>query len=192
LFLTPEPYVEEEQTDNDIPLTIDVARPMPILNIEKSDDDKKAQSLVDQFGTYDHKLELASYKYPTLDLLENYGSNKIPVNTDELEANKNKIVETLNHYNIEIDKIKATIGPTVYPVRNYPRAGRADLQDQKPGGRYRAEPCGPRHPYYCADAGQGYHWYRGAKPAPRNGIDALYPGYRKMAEYRYGPAHRTW
>ncbi|MBD1367062.1 DNA translocase FtsK 4TM domain-containing protein [Mucilaginibacter sp. ZT4R22] len=123
VVLTPEPYVEEEQPDNDIPLTIDVARPMPILNIEKSDDDKKAQSLVDQFGTYDHTLELASYKYPTLDLLENYGSNKIPVNTDELEANKNKIVETLNHYNIEIDKIKATIGPTVTLYEIIPAPG---------------------------------------------------------------------
>jgi S-DNA-T family DNA segregation ATPase FtsK/SpoIIIE len=123
VVLTPEPYVEEEQADNEIPLTIDVARPMPILNIEKSDDDKKAQSLVDQFGTYDHKLELASYKYPTLDLLENYGSNKIPVNTDELEANKNKIVETLNHYNIEIDKIKATIGPTVTLYEIIPAPG---------------------------------------------------------------------
>jgi S-DNA-T family DNA segregation ATPase FtsK/SpoIIIE len=123
VVLTPEPYVAEEQPDNDIPLTIDVARPMPILNIEKSDDDKKAQSLVDQFGTYDHTLELASYKYPTLDLLENYGSNKIPVNTDELEANKNKIVETLNHYNIEIDKIKATIGPTVTLYEIIPAPG---------------------------------------------------------------------
>jgi S-DNA-T family DNA segregation ATPase FtsK/SpoIIIE len=123
VVLSPEPYVEEEQADNEIPLTIDVARPMPILNIEKSDDDKKAQSLVDQFGTYDHKLELASYKYPTLDLLENYGSNKIPVNTDELEANKNKIVETLNHYNIEIDKIKATIGPTVTLYEIIPAPG---------------------------------------------------------------------
>jgi S-DNA-T family DNA segregation ATPase FtsK/SpoIIIE len=123
LVLTPEPYAPSEpEEDNEIPLTIDVVRPTPVLNIEKSDDDK-AQSLVDQFGTYDHKLELASYKYPTLDLLENYGSNKIPVNSDELEANKNKIVETLNHYNIEIDKIKATIGPTVTLYEIIPAPG---------------------------------------------------------------------
>ncbi|MEO7213615.1 DNA translocase FtsK 4TM domain-containing protein [Mucilaginibacter sp.] len=123
LVLTPTSYTPSEpEEDNEIPLTIDVVRPTPILNIEKSDDDK-AQSLVDQFGTYDHKLELASYKYPTLDLLENYGSNKIPVNSDELEANKNKIVETLNHYNIEIDKIKATIGPTVTLYEIIPAPG---------------------------------------------------------------------
>jgi len=53
----------------------------------------KAKSLVDQFGTYDHKLELASYKYPTLDLLENYGSNKITVNSEELEATKTKLLK---------------------------------------------------------------------------------------------------
>jgi len=109
-------------TDEDIPLTVETDRPSPVLNIEK-DDDNKAKSLVDQFGTYDHTLELASYKYPPLDLLENYGSNKITVNSEELEANKNKIVETLNHYNIEIDKIKATIGPTVTLYEIIPAPG---------------------------------------------------------------------
>jgi S-DNA-T family DNA segregation ATPase FtsK/SpoIIIE len=123
LTLTPTYVPDEAEDTGEIPLTIDVVRPTPVLNIEKSDDDKKAQSLVDQFGTYDHTLELASYKYPTLDLLENYGSNKIPVNSDELEANKNKIVETLNHYNIEIDKIKATIGPTVTLYEIIPAPG---------------------------------------------------------------------
>ena len=63
----------------------------------------KANELVEQFGTYDPTLDLASYKKPHLDLLENYGSAKISVNAEELEANKTKIVETLNHYNIEID-----------------------------------------------------------------------------------------
>jgi S-DNA-T family DNA segregation ATPase FtsK/SpoIIIE len=66
---------------------------------------------------------LSAYKKPHLDLLENYGSNKISVNADELEANKNKIVETLNHYNIEIDKIKATIGPTVTLYEIIPAPG---------------------------------------------------------------------
>jgi S-DNA-T family DNA segregation ATPase FtsK/SpoIIIE len=112
----------ELENENEIPLTIGVTRPTSVLNIEKSDDDK-AKSLLEQFGTYDHTLELASYKYPTLDLLENYGSNKINVNSDELGANKNKIVETLNHYNIEIDKIKATIGPTVTLYEIIPAPG---------------------------------------------------------------------
>ncbi|MBK0378628.1 DNA translocase FtsK [Mucilaginibacter segetis] len=121
LVLTPDPEAEPE-TESGPPLTIDSNRPLPELNIEKSDDDK-AKDLVNKFGTYDHKLDLASYKYPPLDLLENYGSNKISVNSDELEANKNKIVETLNHYNIEIDKIKATIGPTVTLYEIIPAPG---------------------------------------------------------------------
>jgi len=112
----------EPELEDEIPLTIDTNRPTNPLSIEKEDDDK-AKSLVEQFGTYDPKLDLASYKYPTLDLLENYGSNKITVNAEELEANKNKIVETLNHYNIEIDKIKATIGPTVTLYEIIPAPG---------------------------------------------------------------------
>jgi S-DNA-T family DNA segregation ATPase FtsK/SpoIIIE len=121
VVLTPtQTYDADEGTE--IPLSIEVERPTPILGIEQSDDEK-AKSLVAQFGTYDHKLELAGYKYPPLDLLENHGSNKISVSAEELEVNKNKIVETLNHYNIEIDKIKATIGPTVTLYEIIPAPG---------------------------------------------------------------------
>ena len=104
-------------------ITEEVINGAPDLIIESTEEEKKASELVEQFGMYDPTLDLSSYKYPTLDLLENYGSNKIPVNTDELEANKNKIVETLNHYNIEIDKIKATIGPTVTLYEIIPAPG---------------------------------------------------------------------
>jgi DNA segregation ATPase FtsK/SpoIIIE, S-DNA-T family len=123
MVLTPDPHASHEpEFEHEIPLSIDTARPTSILNIEQTDNDK-ASDLVNQFGLYDHKLDLASYKYPPLDLLENYGSNKITVNSVELEANKNKIVETLNHYNIEIDKIKATIGPTVTLYEIIPAPG---------------------------------------------------------------------
>lgn len=97
--------------------------PEPAFTIEKSEDEVKSEGLVEQFGNYDEKLDLSGYQYPNLDLLENYGSNKISVNGEELEANKNKIVETLNHYNIEIDKIKATIGPTVTLYEIIPAPG---------------------------------------------------------------------
>ena len=114
-----EPEVPEV---DEIPLTVEDTRPQPELNIEKAPE-VSANELVDKFGTFDPKLDLSSYKYPGLDLLENYGSNKISVDTSELEANKNKIVETLNHYNIEIDKIKATIGPTVTLYEIIPAPG---------------------------------------------------------------------
>ena len=95
----------------------------PTFTIEKTEEEKKSDDLVEQFGNYDEKLDLSGYRYPTVDLLENYGTNKISVNAEELEANKNKIVETLNHYNIEIDKIKATIGPTVTLYEIIPAPG---------------------------------------------------------------------
>ena len=93
------------------------------LTIERTLEDAKAADLVEQFGVFDPTLDLASYKNPTLELLEQYGSGKIAVDTSELENNKNKIVETLNNYNIEIDKIKATIGPTVTLYEIIPAAG---------------------------------------------------------------------
>ena len=104
-------------------LVNDDLRESPPLTIEKTEEEQKSSELVEQIGMYDPTLDLSSYKYPTLDLLENYGSNKIAVNAEELEANKNKIVETLNHYNIEIDKIKATIGPTVTLYEIIPAPG---------------------------------------------------------------------
>lgn len=97
--------------------------PEPTFTVEKSEEEVKADGLVEQFGNYDEKLDLSGYQYPNLNLLEDYGSNKISVNAEELEANKNKIVETLNHYNIEIDKIKATIGPTVTLYEIIPAPG---------------------------------------------------------------------
>ncbi|MDP2412974.1 DNA translocase FtsK [Daejeonella sp.] len=110
------PFETSQAVSNDL-------KESPPLTIEKTEEEKKSTELVEQFGMYDPTLDLSSYKYPTLDLLENYGSNKIAVNSEELEANKNKIVETLNHYNIEIDKIKATIGPTVTLYEIIPAPG---------------------------------------------------------------------
>jgi len=78
---------------------------------------------VKEFGEYDPTLDLSSYIPPTLDLLEDYGTGELTVTKEELEENKNKIVTTLNNYNIGIDKIKATIGPTVTLYEIIPQAG---------------------------------------------------------------------
>jgi S-DNA-T family DNA segregation ATPase FtsK/SpoIIIE len=72
---------------------------------------------------YDPTLDLPDYKYPTLDLLDDYGSDSIPVTKEELEQNKDRIVETLNNYAIRIDKIKATIGPAVTLYEIIPAPG---------------------------------------------------------------------
>ncbi|QNR24397.1 DNA translocase FtsK [Croceimicrobium hydrocarbonivorans] len=78
---------------------------------------------VKEFGPYDPTLDLSKFKLPTLDLLKDYGSTNITINEEELASNKNKIVETLNNYKIEISKIKATIGPTVTLYEIVPAPG---------------------------------------------------------------------
>ena len=72
---------------------------------------------------FDPRYELRDYKFPTLDMLNEYGGKKAEIDNAELEANKNKIVETLGNYGIAIDKIKATIGPTVTLYEIVPAAG---------------------------------------------------------------------
>lgn len=84
----------------------------------------KAEDLVREFGEYDPTLDLSGYQLPPIDLLEGYGGGKEPnVNTEELTLNKNRIVETLGNYGIAIEKIKATIGPTVTLYEIIPAAG---------------------------------------------------------------------
>ena len=72
---------------------------------------------------YDPTLDLPTYKFPTLDLLSDYGGESVAVKKEELEANKDKIVLTLSHYDIGISKIKATIGPAVTLYEIVPEAG---------------------------------------------------------------------
>ncbi|WP_454059242.1 DNA translocase FtsK 4TM domain-containing protein [Elizabethkingia ursingii] len=85
--------------------------------------DKKSQSLVDQHGLYDHKLELAKFQMPSVSLLKDYGNENININQDELEENKNRIVGLLKNFNVGITEIKATIGPTVTLYEIVPEAG---------------------------------------------------------------------
>jgi len=80
------------------------------------------QSHENQFGNYDPQLDLASYHYPSIDLLENYGDNST-INAETLDINKNKIVETFNYSQIEIDKISAVVGPTLTLYEFIPAPG---------------------------------------------------------------------
>lgn len=72
---------------------------------------------------YDPRLDLSNYKFPPLDLLVEHGSDKVRMGQDELQRNSNQIVETLKNYNIEISKIRATIGPTVTLYEIVPAPG---------------------------------------------------------------------
>ena len=95
------------------------------INSAKEDlvDTNLSQQLVNKYGSYDPTLELSKYLFPTLDLLKDYGDGSITINQEELEVNKNKIVNTLKNYKIEIAQIKANIGPTVTLYEIVPAAG---------------------------------------------------------------------
>ncbi len=83
----------------------------------KTADDVKA------LGNYDPILDLRDYVYPSVELLENHGSEKIVQDPQELENNKNQIITTLRNYDIEIQKISATVGPTVTLYEIIPAPG---------------------------------------------------------------------
>ena len=69
---------------------------------EKSEIDNLSDELVDNFGKFDPTLELSKFQFPKLKLLKQYDSEKITIDKEELEENKNRIVETLANYNISI------------------------------------------------------------------------------------------
>ncbi|KAA9340602.1 FtsK/SpoIIIE family DNA translocase [Adhaeribacter soli] len=105
-----EEFEDEEEFIEEEPVELDVT-PLP--------DDATGIAI----ENYDPTLDLARYQYPNLELLNDYGGNKIQVSKEELEANKDKIVETLANYSIGIASIKATIGPTVTLYEIVPDAG---------------------------------------------------------------------
>ncbi|HCN12539.1 MAG TPA: cell division protein FtsK [Chryseobacterium sp.] len=111
--------VEIPTQKHDIDFKVEVAKTVDILD----DADQKSQELVQKHGLYDHKLDLANFQMPTIDLLRDYGNEEISINKDELEENKNKIVGLLKNFNVGIAEIKATIGPTVTLYEIVPEAG---------------------------------------------------------------------
>ncbi|MDR2121527.1 MAG: DNA translocase FtsK [Flavobacteriaceae bacterium] len=109
----------EEETVDEVLLTIEEPEKEKI-----SAKNETGETILEDFGPYDPKLDLPRYKYPTLDLLKTYSStDSITINNEELEENKNKIVTTLANYGIGISNIKATIGPTVTLYEIIPEAG---------------------------------------------------------------------
>jgi S-DNA-T family DNA segregation ATPase FtsK/SpoIIIE len=109
--------LEGQIIDDDIELTVE----QPIVAEEKI-----PQPIIPEpqpSGDYDPTLDLSHYKLPPLELLEDHKSNSSEVSNEELISNKNKIVETLANYKIQIDKIKATIGPTVTLYEIVPAPG---------------------------------------------------------------------
>ncbi len=97
------------------------------LEIKSGNSNQEADNAVSEkikhSKPYDPILDLRDYKFPTLELLENHGSEKIVQDPDELENNKTQIINTLKNYDISIQKIYATVGPTVTLYEIIPAAG---------------------------------------------------------------------
>lgn len=116
--------IEDMLFDTELPKEQPKAKE-PVLQVTA----KVADELVDDedlnavMEDYDPTLDLSTYKYPILDLLDDHASGNAEVSNEELISNKNKIVETLRHYKIEITKIRATIGPTITLYEIVPAPG---------------------------------------------------------------------
>lgn len=110
---TEAPTLEEEDLD----FEVSQAEEEEVLS------SKEIKTKIEELGDYDPTLELSKYKIPGIDLLNDYGTGKIEIDKEELEANKNRIVETLGNYKIGISSISATVGPTITLYEIVPEAG---------------------------------------------------------------------
>ncbi len=113
-----ETIVEQEPEEQD-DVDINVA---DIQEVELTEDDP--EYLLRKLGPYDPRKDLEHYKFPSLNLLKVYDNETAPViNQEEQQANANRIVTTLRNFDIEIESIKATVGPTVTLYEIVPKAG---------------------------------------------------------------------
>ena len=111
------PQTEEEQEEEDVEVSVE-----EVKEVELSEDDP--EYLLRKLGPYDPRKDLEHYKFPSLGLLKVYDNETAPViNQEEQQANANRIVTTLRNYGIEIESIKATVGPTVTLYEIVPQAG---------------------------------------------------------------------
>lgn len=118
---TPTPPVEKIILKSDVEGDVE-------MEVEQAPEEEEVESisekLVKDFGEFDPRLELSNYRFPSIELLRDHTSGSgITIDQEELEENKNKIVETLNNYKIGIASIKATVGPTVTLYEIVPDAG---------------------------------------------------------------------
>ena len=117
--LNDENEIQSEPTDgNDDSISMEVEE----INFEEKSTKNISFNKAD-LKKFDPTLDLSNFKNPSIDLLKDYGDGTIKIDQDELETNKNKIVDTLKNYNIGIKQIKATIGPTVTLYEIIPDAG---------------------------------------------------------------------
>ena len=117
-----EDRIQLESSESDENFGDDVSMEIKEINFEEKSTKNISFDKVD-IKKFDPTLDLSNFKNPTIDILKDYGDGTIKIDQDELETNKNKIVDTLKNYNIGIKQIKATIGPTVTLYEIIPDAG---------------------------------------------------------------------
>ena len=114
-----EPKIELEVASANPKITEPIEEVEPEFIVTEEKEEQKAGDV----ENYDPTLDLGTYQYPTLDLLNDYENSKVKVTSEELQQNKDKIVTTLTNFNIGISSIRATIGPTVTLYEIVPEAG---------------------------------------------------------------------
>ena len=120
-----QPEIAKTATLNSKPisgLTLEVKNSEAINETPKEEAPIQSKPKISQ-EPYDPSLELRNYKFPDVNLLETHGSEKIHQDANELETNKNQIINTLKNYDIDIQKIFATVGPTVTLYEIIPAPG---------------------------------------------------------------------
>jgi S-DNA-T family DNA segregation ATPase FtsK/SpoIIIE len=112
----------EKKSPKNNNLELEIKSPDHTAKEEEADDPFKPKPAIEKTD-YEPTLELKNYQYPSLDLLEAHGSERIVQDASELETNKNQIISTLKNYDIDIQKISATVGPTVTLYEIVPAPG---------------------------------------------------------------------
>jgi S-DNA-T family DNA segregation ATPase FtsK/SpoIIIE len=113
---------EEEADDEDLDIDDELLEDLD-LEINEVPKEKIIASVGSLTTKYDATLDLKNYKYPHINLLETHGSEKIVQDPEELETYKNQIIATLKNYDIAIQRISATVGPTVTLYEIVPAPG---------------------------------------------------------------------
>ncbi len=111
----------KKSTPDTDPLELEI-KAVPELPVEKPELLNNL-ARADNMPDYEPTLDLKSYKFPPLDLLQAHGNDRIIQDPAELENNKNQIIGTLKNYDIDIQKISATVGPTVTLYEIVPAPG---------------------------------------------------------------------
>lgn len=117
ISLDPTVTEEENETEEEDAAVIKKPSRKPLLTdpdfveIKVAEQEEKAGTI--DLKPYDPRLDLENYKFPTLNLLKDFGNQTVSIDYSEQNANKDRIIKVLRSFGVEIDSINATVGPTI-------------------------------------------------------------------------------